>query len=74
MAERGVSVAWLAEQLSLSPSSFYRRLNAPENLTISEVQMIKGALGLSHQDAAEIFFAKESHEMRQAEPTTDPQA
>ena len=71
MTERGVSVAALAEQLSLSSSSFYRRLSSPDDLTIAEVQTIKRVLDLNAQEATEIFFSQESHEMRQLSP--DPQ-
>ena len=67
MTERGMSVADLAEHLSLSASSFYRRLGSPENLTIAEVQMIKKLLDLSAQEATEIFFDHESHDVRQEE-------
>lgn len=62
--ERGISVHALAEALSMSTSSFYRRLGAPESLTIAEVQTIRRTLSLNFSEANEIFFDQQSHDMR----------
>lgn len=65
MVELGMSVATLADHLSLNPASVYRRFNSPEDITVGEAQKIKNVLHFSGAEASEIFFTDESHEMRQ---------
>lgn len=58
MAERQITVKGLAEQLSVSAASLYRRFNAPEEITVGEATKMKDILGLSVDEASQIFFAE----------------
>ena len=55
MAEKGVSVAKLAQKTNIERSRLYRRFTAGK-ITVEEAQLIKEALGLTTEEAAAIFF------------------
>lgn len=55
--EQGMNVEKLAELVEVDRSSMYRKLNNFEKITIGEAKKIKAALGLSDEEANDIFFA-----------------
>lgn len=54
--EKGLSVEKLAEIVGIDKSTFYRRLSDFDTFTIGEVAKIKDALGLSKEEAYELFI------------------
>lgn len=57
MVENGVSVESLAEQMGLSKSTLYRKLQNPDEIMlIKDANSIIRILGLSADDAVSIFF------------------
>ena len=57
MKEKGVSVQEAAEAVGVDQSTFYRKLERQgENFTIIQAQRLVNFLGLSAEDACEIFF------------------
>jgi plasmid maintenance system antidote protein VapI len=57
IVENGMNVEKLAELVEVDRSSMYRKLNNFEKITIGEAKKIKAALGLSDEEASDIFFA-----------------
>lgn len=56
MFERNMNVTKLAERVGISRTAFYRKLQKPGQFTVGEVMRIKSILGLSEDDAIDIFF------------------
>lgn len=56
MVEKEISVENLASIIGRDKSSVYRRLDNGETFTVGEVQKIKDALELTHEEASAIFF------------------
>lgn len=57
MKEKGVSVKEAAEAVGVDQSTFYRKLERQgENFTIIQAQRLVNFLGLSAEDACEIFL------------------
>ena len=56
MLEGNYNVVSLSETLGISPSTFYRKLRT-EGFEIGEANKIVAVLGLSSQDASDIFFS-----------------
>jgi len=56
--EQGMNVEKLAELVEVDRSSMYRKLNNFEKITIGEAKKIKAALGLSDEEANDIFLLK----------------
>lgn len=57
MAERGISRADLASALGINNATLFRKFNGTADFKRSEIEIIKNYLGLSIQDAGDIFFA-----------------
>ena len=57
MVEKGMNVETVAESIGVDRSSLYRKLNNFEKITIGEAVKMKGVLGLSDTEAADIFLA-----------------
>lgn len=57
IVEKGLSVELLAASIGVDRSSLYRKLNNGDKITIGEAVKIKDALGLSSEEASDIFLA-----------------
>lgn len=57
IVEKGMNVELLAASIGVDRSSLYRKLNDGDKITIGEAVKIKNALGLSVEDAVDIFLA-----------------
>ena len=58
IAEKGLSVEKLAQQIGVDRSSLYRKLNNAEKITIGEASRMKDVLEMTPEEAALIFLAK----------------
>lgn len=56
MVEQGFNVETLASEIGVDRSTLYRKLNEGEKITIGDAQKIKIALGLTNDEARDIFF------------------
>lgn len=56
MVEKGLNVGTLAAKIGIDKSSLYRKLKECEKITVGEAQNIKDVLGLTAEEAREIFF------------------
>lgn len=56
ITEKGFTVATIAVKIGMAPSTFHRKL-AKNTFSLEEAEIISKALGLSHEEAIEIFFA-----------------
>ena len=54
--ENGMNVEALADAIGVERSTLYRKLNKFEKITIGEAGKIKNALGLTDEDAIDIFL------------------
>ena len=57
MIENGVSVEELAKTLTISKSTFYRKLNNGEDFTVGETVKIAKKLNLSADEVSKIFLS-----------------
>lgn len=57
LVEKGINVESLADNIGISCSALYRKLNNFEKITIGEATKIKDALELSDDEATKIFLA-----------------
>lgn len=57
IVEAGMNVEMVAERIGVDRSSLYRKLNNYEKLTIGEALRMKDVLGLTDEEAANIFLA-----------------
>lgn len=57
MVENGVSAGELSETLTISKSTFYRKLNSGEDFTVGEATKIAQKLNLSADELTEIFLS-----------------
>lgn len=57
IVERGMNVSKLAECIGIDKATLYRKLNNFDSFTIGDALKIKDALGLSNQEAYDIFLA-----------------
>lgn len=57
LVERGLNVAALAAELGIHPVTMYAKLNKFEKITIGEAVKIKAFLGLTDEEAIEIFLS-----------------
>lgn len=57
IVERGLNIEQVADMIGVDRSTFYRKLNNAEKITIGEAAKIKVALSLSNEDAYDIFLA-----------------
>ncbi len=58
IAEKGLSVEKLAQQIGVDRSSLYRKLNNAEKITIGEASKIKDVLEMTPEEATIIFLAE----------------
>jgi DNA-binding phage protein len=57
VVERGLNITKLAKKVGMDRSTFYRKMqNDGETFTVREVNSIVNVLGLSAEEALEIFF------------------
>lgn len=54
--ERGMNVETLAAKLGVDRSTMYRKLGEIEKFTVGEARKIKEELGLTGEEARDIFF------------------
>ncbi len=60
MLEKDVTIPMLAETLNINITTVYRKFKGNgEGFTIGEVNKIVSELGLTSEDAQEIFFAED---------------
>lgn len=57
IAEKGLSVEKLAQQIGVDRSSLYRKLNNAEKITIGEATRMKEVLEMTPEEATLIFLA-----------------
>lgn len=57
IVERGMSVAGLAQQIGVSPTTLYHKIKYPLRLTLLEVVQIKDILEITDAEAIDIFLA-----------------
>ena len=57
IVEKGLNVETLAENIGVDRSSLYRKLNRFEKTTIGEARRIKSVLGLTNEEATDIFLS-----------------
>ena len=58
VVERGLSIRKLAEQMNVSPSKLYRKIDKNgETFTVKEVEHISKVLNLEYREINDIFFA-----------------
>jgi plasmid maintenance system antidote protein VapI len=58
IAEKGLSVEKLAQQIGVDRSSLYRKLNNAEKITIGEAMRMKNVLEMTPEEATLIFLAE----------------
>lgn len=59
LVEKGFSVVQLAERMGINKATMYRKLeNGGLGLSVKDANLIVEILGLTLQEAMEIFFAK----------------
>jgi plasmid maintenance system antidote protein VapI len=56
IVEKGMNVEAVAGLIGVDRSSLYRKFNNFEKITIGEASKIKSVLGLTNEDATDIFF------------------
>lgn len=56
IVEKGLNVEKLANLIGMDRSSLYRKLANPRRITIGEAMRIKDALGLTAEEASQIFL------------------
>lgn len=57
IVERGMNVEELADTIGIAAPTLYRKLRAPLKMTIGEAIQIKDVLGLTDEEALDIFLA-----------------
>lgn len=57
IVENGMNVEALADAIGIDRSSLYRKLNNFEKITIGEALRMKDALGMTDEEASDIFLA-----------------
>lgn len=57
IVENGMNVEALADAIGIDRSSLYRKLNNFEKITIGEALRMKIALGMTDEEASDIFLA-----------------
>lgn len=54
----GLTVEELATRIGIDPSTYYRKMNADgENFTVAQAKKMATVLGLTNDEASEIFLA-----------------
>lgn len=57
IVENGMNVETVAVKIGVDRSSLYRKLNNFEKITIGEARRMKDVLGLTSEEASQIFLA-----------------
>lgn len=57
IVEKGLNIEQVADMIGVDRSTFYRKMNNADKITIGEAVKIKDALLLSDGDAYDIFLA-----------------
>ena len=57
IVEQGLNIEQVADMIGVDRSTFYRKMNNADKITIGEAARIKDALMLSDSDAYDIFLA-----------------
>lgn len=57
IVERGYSVEQVADMVGIKRSSFYRKLNNFEKITVGEAKRIVAVLCLTGEEATDIFLS-----------------
>lgn len=57
IVEKGMNIEALATTIGINRASLYRKLNDAEKITIGEAVKMKDALGMSDDEANEIFLS-----------------
>ena len=57
IVEKGLNIEQVADMIGVDRSTFYRKMNNADKITIGEASRIKDALMLSDNDAYDIFLA-----------------
>lgn len=60
IVEKETTQEALAKEAGICRATFYRRMDNPETFKIGEIQSIVSSLGMTNQQAIEIFLGKES--------------
>jgi len=58
IVEKGTTQEAIAESIGIDRSTFYRRLKRGDTFTIGEIHRLVEVLGLSKEEAINIFLAK----------------
>ena len=56
IVEKEMNVETLADKIGVNRATLYRKLANAENITIGEALKMKAALGMSNEEATEIFL------------------
>lgn len=56
IVEKGLNVSEFASIVNKDRSSLYRKLSNPKKITIGDVEIFKQALGLTKDEASDIFL------------------
>lgn len=65
MTEKEINAETMAKELGINKSTFYRKLNSGgSNFSVGEAFIISMRLNLTKDEVNDIFFAQESHDMR----------
>lgn len=65
MTEKEINAETMAKALGIDKSTFYRKLNSGgTNFSVGEAYIISMRLNLTKDEVNDIFFAQESHDMR----------
>lgn len=56
MVEKGINVDELSKKIGVDRATLYRKFRSVSKFNICDAQKIKDELGLSIQEASEIFF------------------
>ena len=59
LIEKGRTISTIADLMNIHESSLYRKINGGEDITVYEAIRLKEILGLTNNEASDIFLSKE---------------
>lgn len=59
IVEKKITVAKISDLMNVHESSLYRKINGCEDITVHEAMCLKEILGLTNEEASDIFLSKE---------------
>lgn len=59
IVEKKITVAMISDLMNVHESSLYRKINGCEAITVHEAMHLKEILGLTDDEASDIFLSKE---------------